>query len=1043
MEGLIILSLLIVVGCAIVLPIVAIIRTQSTRRRLLHLEQQQLRLDRELQSWKAELAGPPTRPVAKPTPAVPATRQPLSPISPPQEAIPRESPQPTPAPARSEAPSTPEKSTPMPSAAASSPGFSPPPLPRPLPKPPNPVGSAVATSRASTPAFNWERFVGTKLIAWLGGLVLFLAAAYFIKYSFDHDLVPPVVRVSFGFLLGIGLVIGGFLLRQKAYTVTAQTFCATGVVILYAVTFACRSVYHFEVFSPVVTFGLMCLITGSAFLLAVRLDALVVAVLGMLGGFITPVILSTGQDNALGLFGYIALLDAGLIAVALRTRWHFLIPLAAAGTGIMELGWTDRFLVPEKLPAALGSQIGFNLLFALAVELAHRRSRLSNSWMGASAGLALTSLAYALWMVFRPGLALPLGWSGAIALVGDVCLIFLTFRLPAWSLLQAVGALLIHGFLAAWMAEHLTSPDLFWVLGSVLLVAVVHTLAPILALRLNPSGQPASWIHGLPPAALLLVLLPILKLAEVTIFVWPLVFLIDLLAIGLALATRSIISVLAVLIITGLVGIAWILRIPVSSVEVTSLLVVIGGLAAGFLFAGMYVLRRLVSGPNASSADLTAALGYAGRPSDQDPSLNALLARLPALSALMPFVLLMLVVTHLRLPQPSQVFALALALTLLLLSVARSFRQPVLALVALVSVTGLQMLWHMRAFDHTLNATISLGWHLVFSGTLFLFPFLAGPTLKEAPLAWTASALAFPLHFLLFHRVVQQTWPNGFMGLLPAAFALPTLGALRHCLTHFEPEHPQRNRVLAWYGGCALFFITLIFPIQFDRQWITVSWALEGMALCWLYHRVPHDGLRATGVGLLVVSFVRLALNPAVLTYHTRSETPIFNWYLYSFGVVVLALFTAARLLAPPRDRSEGLRFVPLLNTLGTLLLFLLMNVEIADYFTPAGSSVLTFKFSGNLARDMCYTIGWGLFALGLVSAGIRLDLKAARFAGLALIGITLVKLILHDLSRLGQLYRIGALAAVAVVAILASFLYQRFVAAQDQNKNDSSAPTP
>lgn len=1043
MEGFIILSVLGLVGCAIVLPIVAIVRTQSTRRRLQHLEQQQLHLDRELQSLKAKVASATIAPVAKPGPEAPRAPQPTTSVAPPPAASPRDAAKPSPIPGKSEAPAAPERPAPAPVAAAPHSGFSPPPLPSPLPKPTGSYGPTVTGSTASTPTFNWERFVGTKLIAWLGGLVLFLAAAYFIKYSFDHDLVPPVVRVSFGFLLGIGLVIGGFLLRQKAYTVTAQTFCGTGVVILYAVTFACRSVYHFEVFSPVITFGLMCLITGSAFLLAVRMTALVVAVLGMLGGFLTPVILSTGQDNALGLFGYIALLDAGLIGVALSTRWHFLIPLAAAGTGVMELGWTERFLVPEKLSAALGSQIGFNLLFALGVELAHRRSRLSRSWVGASAGLALTSLVYALWMVFRPGLALPLGWSGAIALVGDLCLIFLTFRLPAWSLLQALGALLMHGFLAAWMAEHLTSQTLFWVLGGVLVVAVVHTLAPVLALRLNPAGKPANWIHLLPPAALLLMLLPIFKLTEVTIFIWPLIFLIDLLAIGLALATRSVLSVLAVLIITGLVGIAWILRIPVSSVEVTSLLVVIGGLAAGFLFAGMYVLRRLVSVPSGSPAHLTAALGAPGGHSDQDSSLNALLARLPALSALMPFVLLMLVVTHLRLPQPSQVFALALALTILLLSVARSFRQPVLALVALVSITGLQMLWHMRAFDHTLNATISLGWHLVFSSTLFLFPFLAGPALKEAPLAWIASALAFPLHFLLFHRVVQQAWPNGFMGLLPAAFALPTLGALRHCLTHFEAEHPQRNRVLAWYGGCALFFVTLIFPIQFDRQWITVSWALEGMALCWLYHRVPHDGLRATGVGLLVVSFVRLAVNPAVLTYHTRSETPLLNWYLYSFGAVILALFTAARLLAPPRDRSEGLRFVPLLNTLGTVLLFLLMNVEIADYFTPAGSSVLTFKFSGNLARDMCYTIGWGLFALGLVSAGIRLDIKAARFAGLALIGITLLKLILHDLSRLGQLYRIGALAAVAVVAILASFLYQRFVAAQDQTKKDSPPPTP
>jgi len=92
--------------------------------------------------------------------------------------------------------------------------------------------------------------MGAKLYAWLGGLALFLAAAYFVKYSFEHNLIPPWVRVTLGFVLGGGLVVGGYRMKQRAYLVTSQTLCATGVVILYAVTFACRSVYHFSLFGP-------------------------------------------------------------------------------------------------------------------------------------------------------------------------------------------------------------------------------------------------------------------------------------------------------------------------------------------------------------------------------------------------------------------------------------------------------------------------------------------------------------------------------------------------------------------------------------------------------------------------------------------------------------------------------------------------------------------------------------------------------------------------------------------------------------------------
>src|SRR4029434_4234516 len=101
----------------------------------------------------------------------------------------------------------------------------------------------------------------------------------------------------------------------------AHAWCATGILILYAVTFACRAFFHFPFFGLIPTFALMVLITTAAFLLAVRMNALVVAVLGIAGGFLTPVLLSTGQDNPLGLFGYIALLDIGLLAVARRKDW--------------------------------------------------------------------------------------------------------------------------------------------------------------------------------------------------------------------------------------------------------------------------------------------------------------------------------------------------------------------------------------------------------------------------------------------------------------------------------------------------------------------------------------------------------------------------------------------------------------------------------------------------------------------------------------------------------------------------------------------------
>jgi uncharacterized membrane protein len=245
---------------------------------------------------------------------------------------------------------------------------------------------------------------------------------------------------------------------------------------------------------------------------------------------------------------------------------------------------------------------------------------------------------------------------------------------------------------------------------------------------------------------------------------------------------------------------------------------------------------------------------------------------------------------------------------------------------------------------------------------------------------------------------------------------------------------------LALFGGVALFFITLIFPIQFDRQWITIGWALEGAALLWLFHRVPHPGLRLVGTGLLVAAFVRLAFNPAVLEYHARSATPILNWYLYAYGIVTVCLFAGARLLAPPRNQISMINAPPILAGLGTVLAFLLLNIEIADYFSEPGST-LTFQLSGNVSsdiifeRDMTFSIAWALFALVLLIIGILRKIPAARYSAIGLLSVTLLKLFFHDLARLNQLYRIGAFIGVAVIAKLASFAYQRFYAAGAKDK--------
>ncbi|HTY87315.1 MAG TPA: DUF2339 domain-containing protein [Candidatus Acidoferrum sp.] len=1040
------LVILVVLGIPIALAVWLIVRAVQVKGRLEELssrlgelEVEIIRLKREREpAQPAEVSTPraPEAPSAVAPPPVPVP--PAAFVLPTREEIARrqregassKAPPPVPTPSVPvTAPVQPERAT------------SPPPIPPWLPSlKPEAQPAAPSVPRPALPAVNWEQFMGVKLFAWVGGLALFLGVAFFVKYSFDNNLVPPELRVAIGFITGLGLLVGGVVMSRKSYAALSQTLCATGIVILYAVTFACHSIYKFQFFNTIPTFLLMVLITAAAFLLAARLDAMVVALLGMLGGFLTPVLISTGQDNPLGLFGYIAILDIGLIVVALNRRWDFLTALAAAGTAFLQIGWAGKFFEAEKyfegdkILVALSMLFGFNALFLASAAWSKIRKQTSQ-WLSVSTlGLVAVALVFTAWfLTFAPLAQQPWLMFGFVVLIDLVvaALVLLDEKIAA---AQSITGLAVFGLLAAWTARWLSNELLNPVLAFYLIFAVLHAFFPTLLQRWYGIRAPL-WGSGLfPPLALILVLIPIFKLAELSFIVWPFVLLVDVLAIGLAVLLGSLLPVLAVMVLTLAATGALILKIPAELTGLPTSLFLLGGFAVFFVAVSVWALRKLKPALSGKAVPLN---------EDALDSEN-LAALLPAFSAALPFLLLIMATLRLPLANPSPVFGLALLLGVLLLGVTKIFSQDWLPAIGLACVAALECAWHFSRFDAAspnLSAMLPLAWYLIFYALFALFPFLFLKNFADRVIPWATAALTGLPQFFLIHRLVTAAYPNHVMGLLPAAFAILPLSSLVAVLKNIPITSPARMTQLAWFGGVALFFITLIFPIQFDRQWITLGWALEGVALLWLFHRVPHPGLRLTGIGLLTAAFVRLVFNPAVLDYHARSATPILNWYLYTYGIVTVCLFAGAWLLAPPRNLVLRSNVPPILAGLGAVLAFLLLNIEIADFFSEPGST-LTFAFHGNFARDMTYSIAWGLFALLLLVIGILRKIPAARYSAIGLLSVTLLKLFLHDLARLGPLYRIGAFIGVAVIAMLASFAYQRFFAAgrKDEETKDETA---
>jgi uncharacterized membrane protein len=159
----------------------------------------------------------------------------------------------------------------------------------------------------------------------------------------------------------------------------------------------------------------------------------------------------------------------------------------------------------------------------------------------------------------------------------------------------------------------------------------------------------------------------------------------------------------------------------------------------------------------------------------------------------------------------------------------------------------------------------------------------------------------------------------------------------------------------------------------------------------------------------------------------------ILNWYLYAYVLCAGAFFLAAWWLAPTDDRigSTTLRPSRLLPAAAVILLFLLLNIEIADFYAT-GPSIM-FRFGVTLSQDLTYTIGWLLFGMVLLGACIYLHNRPGRITALTLITVTTSKCFLYDLSSLGGLYRVGSFVGLAMSLALVSLAMQKYVLAKPE----------
>ncbi len=234
-----------------------------------------------------------------------------------------------------------------------------------------------APERPARPGLDWnhiEELVGKRWMTWVGAVVLFFAAAFFVKYAFDRGWLRffgPTARVSFGILAGCACLAVGDRFMRGRMQVLGEGLAGLGLAILYASLFAATSFY--ELIPQPVGFLAMALVTAAGMTLCVLRGAVSIAFLAVLGGFLTPVLLSTGEDARDALFAYVILLDLGVLGVALSRKWRSLDVLAFVGTAILYAGWFHEFYADAAMVPALVWLAAFFAVFLLLPFVHHLR----------------------------------------------------------------------------------------------------------------------------------------------------------------------------------------------------------------------------------------------------------------------------------------------------------------------------------------------------------------------------------------------------------------------------------------------------------------------------------------------------------------------------------------------------------------------------------------------------------------------------------------------------------------------------------------------
>jgi len=246
--------------------------------------------------------------------------------------------------------------------------------PQPVVEPISPVSSApppiTPTLSPSLTAGDIESMIGRRWVGWAAVSLILFATAFFLKYAFDNRWIGELGRVAIGIGFGVLMTMLGFRYFKRGWRVFSQILTGGGIVLLYLSTYAAFGYYHLV--PQKTAFAFLAILIAEAAALSLLYVAPSIAIMALVGGFLTPLLLHSDHDQHVSLFAYIIAIDIG--ALALLKHWRGLRTLAFLGSHLLFWIWYDEHYHEQSIAAVVTFHVVLFAIF-LASHLASRLLR--------------------------------------------------------------------------------------------------------------------------------------------------------------------------------------------------------------------------------------------------------------------------------------------------------------------------------------------------------------------------------------------------------------------------------------------------------------------------------------------------------------------------------------------------------------------------------------------------------------------------------------------------------------------------------------------